>query len=321
MKNGPLITIITNTLNRADLIHRCIESIKGQTYVNYEHIIADGNSSDNTSEVVMSYAENDPRIHYLKLDRAGSAYQMAEAVKLARGKYITFLDDDDEYLPEKLEKQVSLFETLPQEVGLVYCWMTYYDNEKPDKPIRIHKNTHKGFVGDVVVGEQPLSGTPTLMVRREVIDAIGGVFRDDIGIIGSDHEFVSRVTQKYSVDYVPESLVKVYINHGHNRLQTHGNGKAALEKAVIYHKYFLSEFADVYKRRPEQAAPHYFSLCRIYARLGDIKSFVENYKNLVKVSKKTKYILMPIYGLIYYLDTVGLSGFLKNVYRKYISRP
>ena len=62
---NPLVSIITITLNRADLIHRCIESIQKQTYSNFEHIIVDGNSTDNTEEVVKSY--KDPRIKYIKL--------------------------------------------------------------------------------------------------------------------------------------------------------------------------------------------------------------------------------------------------------------
>ena len=105
----PLVSIITITLNRADLIHRCIESIQRQTYTNYEHIIVDGNSDDNTEEVVLAY--NDPHIRYIKLDRRGPEVQMRAGSSVAKGKYITLLDDDDEYLPEKLEKQVALFET------------------------------------------------------------------------------------------------------------------------------------------------------------------------------------------------------------------
>ena len=62
MKN-PLVSIITNTLNRSDLIHRCIESIQKQTYQNYEHIIADGSDNKETKKVVLSY--KDPKIKYV----------------------------------------------------------------------------------------------------------------------------------------------------------------------------------------------------------------------------------------------------------------
>ena len=71
--------------------------------------------------MVESY--NDPHIHYVKLDRRGPQVQMRVGTDQAKGKYVTFLDDDDEYLPEKLEKQVNLFETLPDDIGVVYCWI------------------------------------------------------------------------------------------------------------------------------------------------------------------------------------------------------
>ena len=104
----PLVSIITITYNRCDLIHRCIESIQRQTYHNYEHIIVDGNSIDQTEDIVKSY--NDSHIKYIKLNERGPQIQMKAGSLEAKGKYVTFLDDDDEYLPTKIEKQVALFE-------------------------------------------------------------------------------------------------------------------------------------------------------------------------------------------------------------------
>ena len=135
----PLVSIITITLNRCDLIHKCIESIQKQTYKNYEHIIVDGNSEDNTEAVVKAY--NDPHIKYIKLSTRGPEVQMLAGSNMASGKYVTFLDDDDEYLPTKIEKQVELFEKEPAEVGLVYCWMTYYDTANNNQPYFTH-NPH-----------------------------------------------------------------------------------------------------------------------------------------------------------------------------------
>ena len=88
----PLVTILTDTKNRASLISRCIESIQKQTYQNYEHIIADG-GSDNTEEIVRSY--NDPRIKYVKVPTGGPVAQTKIAFEMSKGEFITFLDDDD----------------------------------------------------------------------------------------------------------------------------------------------------------------------------------------------------------------------------------
>lgn len=262
----PLVSIITNTLNRADLIHHCIESIQKQTYQNYEHIIVDGNSTDNTEEVVNSY--NDPHIKYLKLDKSGPQIQMRAGADVATGKYVTFLDDDDEYLPTKLEKQVKLFETEPDSVGVVYCWMSYYDYEKKDVVIRVHKTELKGFVGDITPEKPRVCGTPTIMFRRSVFEEFGGAFDDSIGFLGSDWEFLARVTQKYEVDYVPESLVKVYVNHGHARLSTDFYKEKA-KRGIIFHTHFLNIFKDVFDRFPRRAQYHYQSLCVYYSKLND----------------------------------------------------
>ncbi len=271
----PLVSIITNTFNRADLIHRCIESIQRQTYRNYEHIIVDGNSSDNTEEVVKGYDDN--HIKYLKLDKNGCGYQLRAGADIAKGKYITFLDDDDEYLPEKLEKQVALFETLSPDYGVVYCWMSYYCIDDPNTCIRIHKTELKGDVADLAPTRPLVCGTPTMMIRRDVFDKYGVSYNDNIGYIGSDWELMARICQHCLVDYVPESLIKVYVNHGHSRLTTDFYNEKA-RKGILFHTHFLNCFADVFKRNPQTADFHYLCLCRCYITLKDRRNAYKYFK-------------------------------------------
>lgn len=297
LENRPLVSIITITYNRSNLIHRCIESIQKQTYSNYEHIIVDGASSDNTEEVVKSY--NDPHIKYIRLDKNGPQIQMKAGSEIASGKYITFLDDDDEYLPEKLSKQVTLFENEPEDVGIVYCWMTYFRNDAQDIPISIHKTQLKGFVGDIAPSRPIISGTPTMMLRREIFNEFGGAFDDSIGLLMSDWEFMARVCQKYKVDYVPESLVKVYVDHGYKRLTTDFYQDKA-RKYIIFHNHFLKCFADVFKRCPQKAELHYYQLCVNYSIIKDRKNAYYNLKNYAKVNnnilKQIKLLLHIILG-------------------------
>lgn len=276
----PLVSIITITYNRGTLIHRCIESIQRQTYPNYEHIIVDGNSTDNTEGIVLSY--RDPRIKYIKLDTRGPQLQMRAGADVARGKYVTFLDDDDEYLPDKIQKQVSLFETLSNEYGLVYCWMTYYDNAEPDIPIKIHQTELRGDVGDIAVSKELVCGTPTLMIRRRVFEEFGGTYDDSHGGIGSDWELASRICQKYKVDYVPESLVKVYVNHGFGRLSDSSLRREYLNKQIEFHLHFLEEFQDVFERHPKYSALHLQMISKNLMLLGDWKGGLHYYRRLVK---------------------------------------
>lgn len=267
MTNSPLVSIITITYNRCELIHRCIESIQKQTYQNYEHIIIDGNSPDKTEEVVLSY--KDPHIVYKRLDTRGPEVQMKAGSQIAKGKYITFLDDDDEYLPEKIEKQVNFFEGLSADFGLIYCWMSYYDFKTGKKKLD-HCYTLRGDCADISVEMPRVCGTPTLMVRKNVLDQVGGTYDDSIGVIGADWELAARICQITKVDYIPESLVRVYVNHSHARLSTDFYSDKA-HKGIIFHNHFLTHFKSNFDRVPKYAKYHYYQLAKCYVILNDKK--------------------------------------------------
>lgn len=291
----PFVSILTNTYNRADLIHRCIESIQKQTYQHYEHIIVDGNSTDNTEEVVKSY--NDPHIVYVKLNERGPEKQMRAGSSIAKGKYISFLDDDDEYLPDKIEKQVAFFEKLPQEVGLIYCWMTYYSNDAPDKPLSVHCTKLRGDVKDIAVSAPLICGTPTMMVRREVFLSVGGTFDDSTGVIGSDWELFARVCQKCLVDFIPESLVKVYTNHGHARLSTNFYDEKA-RKSIRNAEHFLSLFKENFERHPEYRTMHLYSLSWANKSLGKTKEAWRYYRLFLSCKPRVSLILRLLIKLV-----------------------
>lgn len=103
-----LVSIITPTYNCARFIARTIDSVQAQTYQNWEMIIVDDCSQDNTKEIVEYYMKNDVRIQYHALEtNSGAAVARTEAMKLANGLYIAFLDSDDIWNPEKLERQIK----------------------------------------------------------------------------------------------------------------------------------------------------------------------------------------------------------------------
>ncbi len=107
MKNN-LVSIITPLYNSEDFIRKTIESVQSQIYENWEMIVVDDASTDNGVEIVKKYADKDSRIKLIHLDKnSGGAVARNTAIKVARGKYIAFLDSDDLWHPEKLEKQIS----------------------------------------------------------------------------------------------------------------------------------------------------------------------------------------------------------------------
>ena len=165
------VSVIIPTYNRANLVGRAIKSVLNQTYKDFELIIVDDSSTDNTKDVIRQFQEKDSRIEYIKhhKNKGGSAARNT-VIKSSKGEYITFLDSDDEWLCEKLEKQIKLFSIMPTKVGVLYCGYYVFDDN-----LGIEKYINCSFEGDVRIelfrGWCP--STPLLMVRRQCFDAIG----------------------------------------------------------------------------------------------------------------------------------------------------
>lgn len=111
MKDNGLVSIITPTWNCAPFICETIKSVLAQTYQDWELIISDDCSTDNTYKVVEPYLAMDSRIKYIRNDQnSGAAVTRNNALRIAKGRWIAFLDSDDLWLPEKLEHQVRFME-------------------------------------------------------------------------------------------------------------------------------------------------------------------------------------------------------------------
>jgi len=119
-KSGdPIVSVIIPTYNRAHVLARAIQSVLNQTYQDFEIIVVDDGSTDNTEEVIKSF--NDPRIRYIRHEEnKGAAAARNTGIKAAKGEFIAFQDSDDEWLPKKLEKQMEAFDNASPKVGVVY---------------------------------------------------------------------------------------------------------------------------------------------------------------------------------------------------------
>lgn len=114
-----LVSIITPTYNASKFIERTIESIRAQTYENWELLITDDCSTDSTRDIVQKYCEEDSRIKLFKLDKNfGAGVARNNSIKEARGRFIAFCDSDDRWYPEKLEKQIGFL--LEKECAFTY---------------------------------------------------------------------------------------------------------------------------------------------------------------------------------------------------------
>lgn len=293
----PLVSVITITRNRGKLLKRSISSVLNQTYRNIEYIIVDGASTDSTDSVVTSF--EDKRVIYIKLKENKSIIDSINlAFDKASGDYVTFLDSDDEYVLTKIEKQVKLFSSLSEEYGMVYCWMTYFD-DKNHKFLRLHNPQLRGFIGSDVVEKPIVSGTPTYLFRYDVFKELGG-WNKDIGII-SDWELAVRCCQNWKVDYVPESLVNVYINHGSDRMSDKKYYKDLNQRIIIFHEYFLSEFKMIFSKNQEKKQYHLRFLVNSCFQIGDFNKAFKYYCQLLFIRFSLRNVLVFPKSIVKYI--------------------
>jgi glycosyltransferase involved in cell wall biosynthesis len=124
----PLVSIIIPTYNYARFIAEAVASVHSQSYSNWEIIVVDDGSTDNTEEVVQRIAAADPRISYLRQDNARQAAARNYGIRQAQGSYFQFLDADDLIEPQKLAQQVAFLEQHP-DVDITYCGVRYFSSE------------------------------------------------------------------------------------------------------------------------------------------------------------------------------------------------
>ena len=148
-----LVSIITPCYNSEKFLDECISSVLNQTYQNWEMLIVDDNSSDNSSILINSYSKKDERIKPLYLnDNIGAAMARNKAISKAKGKYLAFLDSDDVWLPKKLEVQTNFMKK--NNCSFVFSsYSVISDDEKPNYTISVPETiTYKRYLKNTIIG-------------------------------------------------------------------------------------------------------------------------------------------------------------------------
>lgn len=159
-----MISIITPAYNASRFIGKTIESVQAQSYTNWELLIADDVSQDNTADIVRQYAQTDNRIRLTTLDdNLGAAEARNVIIRKARGKYIAFLDSDDLWRPEKLEKQLGFME----KYKLAFT-CTAYECISEDGQKVLYTVKAPGQIGYRRFLRNTAIGTLTVMINREM---------------------------------------------------------------------------------------------------------------------------------------------------------
>lgn len=197
--NNELVSVVIPAFNAEQHIKECIDSVLNQTYKNLEIIIIDDGSTDNTIDVITAY--KDEKIKLFKQKNSGSAVARNYAIKQASGIWIAFIDSDDIWLPEKLQKQL---ENCSDHVWS-HTDMFFYGDIYPE-----HTKTsdltpkHSGLILKSLLIENSI-GTSSVVINRKIFDELGG-FNTDYRAL-QDWDFWLRVAEKYQVCYLDEPMV------------------------------------------------------------------------------------------------------------------
>lgn len=282
-----LVSVIIPTHNRSQLVHRAVCSVLSQTYSNLECIVVDDASTDDTQQIIQEFT--DPRLIYIRHDvNKHASASRNTGIQNAKGEFIAFLDDDDAWLPDKLEKQVKCLSNTSPQVGLVYCW---FDTYRDQEVVGTRRPNLRGYIFDQLLVSQPLGNASTLLVRREVINQIGGF--DENLPRGNDGDFIRRVGQYYEIEVVPEVLVHYFVDHdGHPRITS--NDRKGIQAAIIGHKTKLEKFREELPKYPKQEANILAIISHLYSKEKKwLMSFYYWYKAFLKSPQST---YVKLYG-------------------------
>lgn len=203
-----LVSVVIPVHNRENTIKRAIGSVLCQTYSNLEVIIVDDASTDNTIKIINEY--NDNRIKLVCQNERGGANKARNiGIAKSEGEYIAFQDSDDEWLPDKLCIQIEQMKTQ----GYMACYSAYnlYENEIVRTVPFYNDNTDKYQTNlKQTLMKHNAIGTPTLIIKREVLHLIGDKYFDEYIPRLQDYDFVIRIAKCVEIGYVSRPIVNIY---------------------------------------------------------------------------------------------------------------
>ncbi len=289
----PKISVLIPTHNRATLLPLAIDSVFQQTFQDFEIIIVDDASTDNTADVVSRF--RDERVKFIHRDVSGGD-AVARNLGLAncQGQYIALLDDDDEWFPEKLEQQINIFRNSGSDIGGVYTGVQYIDGASGSKLYEVIPKEKKGFSNDML--DKNTITTSSLMFKKECIDRVG--LFDETFPCASDHDMWIRIAEKFQYKCIPRPLTK-YRLHGVRLSLKYDLVNEGKEKVLKKHE-------QRFKENPKFLSNQYLDIGILYCLTGKTQKGRQAIRRAIRL---VPFRLKPY--LIFGLSYLGTNLFRK----------
>lgn len=245
---NPLVSVIIPTYNRAIYVVEAIESVLAQTYKDFEIIVVDDGSTDDTKKVLEPYMN---RIVYIHQKNQKQAAARNTGIHRATGQYIAFLDSDDLWLPKKLEVQVDYMEAHP-EIGMAHTGFLLQEESPSGTILKEWPYTKQWPSGNIFLELflEPMVNTSTVLARRECFDA-AGLFDPQLNW-AEDYHMWWRIARNFPIGYIDKPLE---IKRVHNTNLTKDRFEAklgtvrALEKLINENPDIVNELGTCLIRR------------------------------------------------------------------------
>lgn len=258
-ESTPKVSILLPTYNRGHLLGRAIDSVLNQTYTRYELIVIDDGSTDHTRQVVKGF--KDVRIQYFKhYENKGISAARNTGLDAATGKYIAFIDSDDEWLPKKLEMQMASFENAGSHVGVVYTSTLLLDAQGWSRMPKAGAKKLQGDIHETLLTENIIP-MPSVLMRKACFDQVG-LFDENLYQAG-DYELWLRISRKYKFMYIATPLMIKYS-------QPDGLSNAHNLDPLCF-KYILLKHWHAFSKSKKKLGRNLFRLGNIFCQSGQMK--------------------------------------------------
>ena len=290
MEKNPKVSVIIPTYNSAQFIAETLESVFAQTYKDYGVIVVDDGSTDNTKEVLKPYMS---KIRYIYKENGGAASARNVGIKNAQGEYIAFLDSDDLWLPEKLEKQIEYFGKHPQ-IDMVFANCIRFGEEVSNV-----RNDTKFISNDMFVNIwwYNIVPTSTVMLRKSCFEKVG-LFDEARELeTTEDAEMWLRIARECEVGYLREVVTKY-------RVRASGYSRSNIDRAYNSAKLVIDKYWEDVKIRGYTRKFYNLKLHRYYLNYGLSLFSIGNSKDAhIKFKEALKYNPRSLKALFWYLVT------------------
>lgn len=302
-----VVSAVIPTYNREKTIKRSIDSVLKQTYKDIEVIVVDDCSTDNTEDVVKSI--KDPRVRYIPHEsNKGVSCARNTGIKNAKGKFIAFLDSDDVWHEDKIEKQIKAFKESPPDHKVVYSGINvqvYNGGKRFYMPEKWVKPKEGDVSKTMLIGS--FVSMDTIFVEKISFEEIG--YFDERLHWAEDWEICIRLSKKYGFVYIDEALATSYASE--NSLTRNYEAYKSLE-------LFFKKHEKNFRGNEDILSEHYFSLASVYFTLNDIE---KARKSLKKAWSLHPFKLITFIRLLASLLGIWFFNNFRGFYRRIAYSP